>query len=79
MPSSRNFTFADPHPYQAAIPAMDPEIEHFADFGYSRKWRYFRRLAAQDPVSGEDFWRIPAEGREFCGESLLDDFSIFEI
>jgi hypothetical protein len=44
------------------------------DFGYPRKRRPFRRLAAKSPVSGGEFQRIRAEGRESRGESLLDDF-----
>ena len=49
------------------------------DFGYSRKCRHFRRLAAKSPVSGEKFWEICAEGRECRGESLVGNFSISEI
>jgi hypothetical protein len=49
------------------------------DFGHSRKWRHFRRLAAKKAVSGKGFWASRAEGREFRHESLLDDFSISEI
>jgi hypothetical protein len=36
-------------------------------------------LAARSPVSGEEFRRILAEGRESRGKSLIDDFSISEI
>jgi hypothetical protein len=50
-----------------------------SNFEYSRKCRHFRRLAATNLVSGEEFWRIRAEGRESRGESLLDEFSISEI
>jgi hypothetical protein len=49
------------------------------DFGHSPKCRHFRKLAASSPVSGEEFWRILAEGRESRGKSLLGDFSISEI
>jgi hypothetical protein len=49
------------------------------DFGHSRKWRHFRRLAAKSPVSGDEFWTSGAEGGKFRGKSLVDEFSISEI
>jgi hypothetical protein len=56
-----------------------PKASLAGDFGYSRKCRHFRRLAAKSPVPGEEYRASRAEGRDFQGESLLDDFSISEI
>ena len=39
----------------------------------------FPEVSGQESGSGGEFWGFRVTGREFCGESLLNDFSISEI
>jgi hypothetical protein len=56
-----------------------PQRSLSGDFLHTTKRRHFRSLAARSLVSGGEFRASCTEGREFGGESMLDDFLISEI
>ena len=59
--------------FESYMPSQPPR-SLAREFGFSRKWRHFRRLAAKSPVSGEEYRASRAEGGDFWRESLLDKF-----
>jgi hypothetical protein len=66
--------------FDSAIPRFEswrpsqPVGSLAGDFGYSRKWRHFRRLAAKSLVSGDEFWTSGADGRKFRGSLCSMNF-----
>src|SRR3979411_1402105 len=73
----RDWLEFDTSRFESSMPSQ-PKASLAGDFGYSRKCRHFRMLAAKSPGSGEEYRAFRAEGRDFRRESLLDDFSISE-
>jgi hypothetical protein len=73
LPLARRFEF-DTSRFESSLPSQ-PQWSLATDFGYSRKCRHFRRLAAKSPVSGEEIRASRAEGLESRGASLLAEFS----
>src|SRR4051812_24582577 len=53
-PRQNPFEF-DTSRFESSLPSQ-PAESLAGDFGYSRKWRHFRRLVAKSLVSGGEFW-----------------------
>jgi hypothetical protein len=64
--------------FESSQPSQ-PSWSLSGDFRQSEKCRHFGRLAAKSPISSEEYRATRAEGRDFRGESPLDEFSISEI